>query len=106
MRDLGGNPRVIRLFGGYSIQHKKPLAAFFAAVPPGDVIVDARNFDGAGLLLKPEFVAFDRRKGRTVWVSSPWGVKELVSSFGVRASSFATTLEEARRRLPPSDAGD
>ncbi len=97
--DLGGTPRLVRLYGWYSIDDMKALGEFFARVPAGDVIVDARNFGGAGTILKPEFVAFDRRRARTVWVAGKDNARELAGAHGVLEAHIVATLEEARERL-------
>lgn len=101
-KDLGGSPRVVRLPAGYSIDHREPLARFFAAIPKTeDVIVDLRSFDGAGTALKSVFVAFDTRaKARTLWVFPGDEAAAYLSKYlGVRRSHIVPTMEEARRRL-------
>jgi hypothetical protein len=101
-KDLGGSPRVVRLAAGYSIDHREPLARFFAAIPgTEDVIVDLRSFDGAGTALESVFVGFDTRpKARTLWVFPGKEAAAYLSKFlGVRRSHIVDTMEEARQRL-------
>ncbi|WP_309892266.1 hypothetical protein [Archangium sp.] len=101
-KDLGGSPRVVRLPAGYSIDHREPLARFFAAIPETeDVIVDLRSFEGAGTALKSVFVKFDTRpKARTLWVfPGKEAAAYLTKYLGVRRSHIVPTMEEARRRL-------
>jgi hypothetical protein len=96
--DLGGTPRLLRLSGWLSVRHQEALGRFFAGVPGGDVVVDARNFAGGGTALGPEFVAFDRRAGRTLWVIEG-GRAARLELLGVDGDHIVFTLDEARRRL-------
>ena len=49
--------------------------------------------------MKPEFVAFDRRKARTVWVAGKDSARKLAGALGVQEAHIVATLEEARERL-------
>jgi hypothetical protein len=97
--ELAGPPRTIRLVA-ISAAEAKPFRALCETVKPDeDVIIDLRNFSGAGTMFKPEFMKLDRRKGRTVWVAHPELAKHLVQFFGVNRGHFTDSLELAQKRL-------
>ena len=97
--DLPGPPRTIRLVG-ISAGEAEPFRALCSSVKPDeDLIIDLRNFSGAGTMFKPEFMQLDRRKGRTLWVAHPELAKDLINRFGVARGHFVTTLEAAEQKL-------
>lgn len=97
--DLPGPPRTLRLVG-ISVGEAEPFRALVKSVKSDeDLIIDLRNFSGAGTMFKPEFMQLDRRKGRTVWVAHPELAKDLVKRFGVARVHFVDSLELAQKRL-------
>lgn len=85
---------------GISEGEAVPFRALVAAVRADeDLVVDLRNFSGAGTMFRPEFQALDRRKGRTVWVVPRQIQDYLRKSFGVSPRHIVETLDAAAARL-------
>ena len=99
VRDLGGAPRELQIFGRLSSSQQGALAAFLGHVDPAQaVLVDMRNFEGMGTLLHPLFRRFSRRPGPLVWVVSPAARHHLHDARVPTGQMFAD-VEQARRSL-------
>lgn len=98
-KDLGGTPRVLRLFGRFSTEYEKQLQAFLSAVAPGEaVLMDLSNFEGMGSLLYPLFAEFARRPGKTVWWASSLAETPL-REISIPSDRIAGTRDDALKRL-------
>lgn len=78
VRDHGGTPRRLEIFGQLGSDSSGVLAGLFACVGEAEaVVVDMRDFEGMGTLLYPLFRRFSRRSGPIAWVVSAIGRQQL-----------------------------
>jgi hypothetical protein len=97
--DTGGNPRIIRLTS-ISSDNAEPFRALVRSVGPEvRLIIDLRNFSGAGTMFAPEFRALDRRASPTVWVLQRPQWDYLIRNFGISKKNLVESMPEAERRL-------
>jgi hypothetical protein len=101
LRDLGGTPRHVRLFGRLSHPADPDLVRFFdAAMNDDPLLMDLSNFEGMGTALHPLFRAFDSRPGLTVWCASK-AARGHLKAIGIPDDRAVDDVEAARRRLEP-----
>jgi hypothetical protein len=106
LRDLGGSPRHVRLFGRLSFPAHGDLVAFFrSAADDAPLVMDLRDFESMGTALYPLFRTFDRRPGPTAWCASPHARVQLRAA-GIPAERIFDDLDAARAavRLTPADS--
>lgn len=102
VRDHGGAPRRLEVFGRLGSDASGVLAGLFAGVAEGEaVVVDMRAFEGMGTLLYPLFRRFSRRAGPTAWVVSKIG-REQLHAAKVASRQLFRELDEALRSLESS----
>lgn len=98
-KDLGGKPRVLRLFGRFSSDDEKDLQSFLSGIPPDEpLLMDLSNFEGMGTRLYPLFVQFARRPARTLWWASRLAQTPL-RAIGIPPDCVVGTREDALRKL-------
>lgn len=104
VRDRGGYPRGLQIFGRLSSSDEAALVAWLAAVDPAAaVVVDMRNFEGMGTLLYPVFRRFARRPGPLAWAVSPIARRQLREA-QVPADQLLDDLADAVLRVTVRDA--
>jgi hypothetical protein len=102
LRELGGTPRRIRLFGTLGFSRHAELRQFFENVPRHDpLVMDLSNFEGMGAELFPAFRTFDARPGPTVWYASA-AARIQLAYIGIDAARIVDTLAVAYERLLPA----
>lgn len=99
VRDLGGKPRRIRIFGALSSRDEGALREFFGALRRDvPMIVDMSNFDGMGTALYPVFQDFMARPAPIVWIASERARGHL-RDIGVEGADMVPDVAEALARL-------
>jgi hypothetical protein len=99
VRDLGGAPRRLRIFGRLSSSDLDALAGLFGAVAPDEpVLVDMLDFEGMGTLCYPPFRRFARRPGPLAWAASKRAYMQLREA-RVPTGQLFESLAGALRRL-------
>jgi len=99
VRDLGGKPRRIRIFGALSSRDEGALRELFGALRRDvPMIVDMGNFDGMGTALYPVFQDFMARPGPILWIASDRARGHL-RDIGVVDSQIVEDVAEALARL-------
>jgi hypothetical protein len=99
VRDLGGKPKRIRIFGALSSRDEGALREFFGALRPEvPMIVDMSNFDGMGTALYPVFEDFMARPAPILWIASDRARAHL-RDIGVADESVVEDVAEALARL-------
>lgn len=91
--------RTVRLIS-VSADEADAFRALLARLPKeGPLVVDLRNFDGAGTMFRADFVALEARP-RTVIVASERMMKEHLSKYlGLKGRTRVDTLEAAYAKL-------
>jgi hypothetical protein len=101
VKDLGGNPRCIRFFGGISTAYQRALARCLGSLPKRkSLLIDMSDFEGMGTLLYPVFRRFVRRRrlARTAWWAS-LPARQQLQAIGVRSSDIFDTRQDALQAL-------
>lgn len=99
VRDLGGAPRQLQIFGRLAGRDQGALADFLGRIGAEQaVLVDMRGLEGMDAPLRPLFRRFSRRPGPLAWLVSPTARQHLHAA-RVPTRQMFTDLELARRRL-------
>ena len=97
VRDMGGQPRVFRIYGSFSIDEAGRIQQFLNGLPRNEpVILDMSNYGGAADAIEQEFVVFDKTRSQALWVI-PTPV--ILARLGVSPGHIVPTIEAARARL-------
>lgn len=109
VRDDGGSPRRLRIFGRLADEDRRALVALLAVDEDEPVVVDMRNLEVIGAGFYPIFKRFAERRGLTMWVVSQPARRQLREA-GVAdrhvhhdlgdALLHLTTLAASRSRRP------
>jgi hypothetical protein len=99
VRDLGGKPRRLRIFGALSSHDEGALRELFGVLRRDvPMIVDMSNFDGMGSLLYPVFRDFMERPGPILWLASDRARQQL-RYIGVVEEHIVEDVAEALARF-------
>lgn len=99
VRDHGGAPRRLQIFGRLGSGEQDALERVFSDIPQAvAVVVDMRNFEGMGTMLHPLFRSFARRPGPTAWAVSR-AARQHLEDAGVAARQLFDDLDAALRSL-------
>jgi hypothetical protein len=97
IKDLGGHPHCVRIFGSLSSRKQKELSLFFDRLPKSKpLLMDMSNFESMGTLLYPTFQQFveQRKLALTVWWASDSARKHL-EALGISSDVIFENREDA-----------
>lgn len=97
IKDLGGHPHCIRIFGSLSSSQQEELTRFFDRLPRSKpLLIDMSNFESMGTLLYPTFQQFieQRKLASTVWWASSNARKHL-EALGISSDVIFENREDA-----------
>jgi len=106
IKDLGGNPYIVRFFGSLSSIYQDELRQLLMRLPDSvPLLMDMSNFDSMGRILYPLFQGLLERRQLTKtasWTSSIYLKRQLLE-IGISASQIFDNREDAIRVLTHSE---
>lgn len=99
LRDLGGAPRRVRIYGRLTHPPHPDLVSFIEAnLDDSPLLLDLGDFEGMGTALYPLLRRLDGRAGPTVWRVSP-SARAYLTEAGIDGSRLFDALDDARAAL-------